>query len=507
MSKIVENYVLLELVGHGQYGECFKAKHFVTNELVAIKVLKIQIFKQFQKLQDMIINEIQALKRIDSIHIIKFIKMLKTSNNVYLVYEYCDGKSLEELLDAQKHLKESQALIVLRQIVSALKILNQNNIMHRDIKPQNILFHQGNVKIADFGFCKILDNSNQKEEMVVGSPIYMAPEILEGRSYGLNADIYSVGVVLYEMLFGVCPFEETSHAALIRKIKSTPLQIPREVNPISPETESILFEMLEPDPTNRISIGKLVAFAERDRSLASNSHKDSQGSSIFTHTLSPEENQNFAEIFRFFYIERAKIMLICEVVSRSVSFFKGGLAPFFLMKQALAAYKELREKLASLIQTQKRGLGNFPIQKPIDFAVLMGVIQAEEEKLEETIDSFKQEVLLEPRNKAAVYQLPSDLKAETEAKETLSVPAINEYLKKVQVSYLEEYQNEKNSLSYDEEKGKLETLVLWKYLNYPEKILEQSDGMTGPQLVPLRELSFFRELRTASPSKLIQLIA
>jgi len=87
--------------------------------------------------------------------------------------------------------------------------------LHRDLKPSNILFHDEIIKIADFGFCKSLQTVHDMTQTMVGSPIYMAPEVLKGQAYNTKADIWSLGVVLYEMLFGICPYEDHSIAKLI----------------------------------------------------------------------------------------------------------------------------------------------------------------------------------------------------------------------------------------------------------------------------------------------------
>jgi serine/threonine protein kinase len=113
------------------------------------------------------------------------------------VYEYCDGGTLQSALKKQGSFSEQQALSIFRQLLEAFKLLNRFNIMHRDIKPENIFFSRGKVKLGDFGFCKTLKPGEHMAKTMLGSPIYMAPEVLRGESYTMKADIWSLGVVLY----------------------------------------------------------------------------------------------------------------------------------------------------------------------------------------------------------------------------------------------------------------------------------------------------------------------
>lgn len=141
--------------------------------------------------------------------------MLKTNNNFYFIYEYCNGGTLENLLAKEKKLTEQRALLIFKQLLDAFQILNKYNIMHRDMKPDNIFFHNGVIKLGDFGFCKNLGSAEDMAKTMLGSPIYMAPEVLKGEIYSIKADIWSLGVVLYEMVFGHCPFQSNSIANLI----------------------------------------------------------------------------------------------------------------------------------------------------------------------------------------------------------------------------------------------------------------------------------------------------
>jgi serine/threonine protein kinase len=125
---------------------------------------------------------------------------------VYLVYEFCNGGTLADFIKAKKKLSEEEAIKIFTQLRSAFELLNREKILHRDLKPTNILFHNGVAKIADFGFCKEMMN-NELTQTMVGSPIYMAPEVLKGSVYDNRADIWSLGVIFFEMLYGFCPYE------------------------------------------------------------------------------------------------------------------------------------------------------------------------------------------------------------------------------------------------------------------------------------------------------------
>ena len=122
-----------------------------------MNIWNIEKFKKLPKLYDFIKNEIDILTKIDHPNVIKFIEILRTSNNFYLIYEYCNGGDLEHLLKRRKLLPEKEALEILKQILSAFKVLMSRNILHRDLKPGNIIFNNNTVKVADFGFCKILE--------------------------------------------------------------------------------------------------------------------------------------------------------------------------------------------------------------------------------------------------------------------------------------------------------------------------------------------------------------
>lgn len=142
------------------------------------------------------------LKSCKNNNIIQLIDIKKTANNIYLVLEYCNEGDLMAYLKSKKKLPPEEALEYFVQILHAFQTLVKNKIMHRDFKLANVLKHEGTIKIADFGFAKLLGSEDQQVETILGSPLNMAPEVLDHQHYNSKADIWSIGVAFYELIFG-----------------------------------------------------------------------------------------------------------------------------------------------------------------------------------------------------------------------------------------------------------------------------------------------------------------
>lgn len=252
---MVQDYMLMDVIGSGQYGKVWKAQHVKTREAFAIKAISIQEISKLEKLTEFVMSEINALELMTNPNIVKYFGKLQTANNIYLIFEFCRGGTLEDLIKKEGMLAESKALAVFDQILNAFSELRRLNIMHRDLKPSNILIDNGEAKLADFGFCKKLNGEYDMTKSIVGSPIYMAPELLQGRYYCTKADIWSLGVVLYEMLHGKCPYEENSIPTLLEKIKCTELRI---MPGLSLETKQLLEGMLTFNPSSRTNWSELL---------------------------------------------------------------------------------------------------------------------------------------------------------------------------------------------------------------------------------------------------------
>lgn len=253
MVKIVDNYVLQRIIGKGQFGEVYKGYHKITLKDVAVKAVNRKKLKG--KFYELLENEIKVLRCCENINIIKLYDIKKTSNNIYLMLEYCNEGDLMQYLKKKGKLTEEEAVDIFIQILNAFKTLEKNKIMHRDFKLPNILKHNGIIKIADFGFSKILGDDAFTTTML-GSPLNMAPEILGGKDYNSKADIWSIGTCFYEMLFGVPPYTAKNIVELLKRIKERPLRFPKNVQ-ISEEVEDVLRRMLVYRPDERIGWDEL----------------------------------------------------------------------------------------------------------------------------------------------------------------------------------------------------------------------------------------------------------
>lgn len=178
-TKQVSHYLLKEVLGNGNFGTVYRGKDLNTNEIRAIKmILAKNVLKPQEK--KALSREIQIMRNLDHENIVKLYDYLETMNHHYLVLEYCSGGDLSQ----KRGSGEEYTVILLRQLVSALKVLQANNIIHRDLKPANILLSDrspdAKIKLADFGLARqISENSLAKSKL--GTPYYMAPEVINLR--------------------------------------------------------------------------------------------------------------------------------------------------------------------------------------------------------------------------------------------------------------------------------------------------------------------------------------
>lgn len=238
-------------IGQGSFSLVYKGRNKETGNMVAIKKINLTFNKDFSK--NRIEHEIKIMKSLDHPHIVKFYDAIYDQyNNINLIMEFCQKGDLASFLN-HKPLKEKYAKDLMTQIKDAVQYLYQKNIMHRDIKPQNILLtNNKTIKLTDFGFAKSFKSNEKKlSHTICGSPIYMAPEIIKSNCYNEKADLWSLGVILYEMIVGVPPYKANNHLELIRKINHNPIYLPSSIL-ISSHCRSLINELLQKNPDDRI---------------------------------------------------------------------------------------------------------------------------------------------------------------------------------------------------------------------------------------------------------------
>ncbi|CAG9318985.1 SNF1-like_6 [Blepharisma stoltei] len=253
MSEL-ENYRILGPLGRGTFGLVKLAEHLETKTKVALKFLKKKTISE-KSMISKVKREIKILKKFQHPHVIKLYEVIDTCTTFILVLEYLPRGELYNYLEKKGKLLEDEARIFVEQILSGLEFCHSHRLVHRDIKPENLLLDlNGNIKIADFG----LSNAIRDGEFLstsCGSPNYAAPEVISGNKYcGPEVDIWSTGVVLYALLTGALPFDDTSIPALFTKIKSGKFSIPYH---ISADARDLLCRMLNPDPVGRITIQQI----------------------------------------------------------------------------------------------------------------------------------------------------------------------------------------------------------------------------------------------------------
>ncbi|KAF7825088.1 serine/threonine-protein kinase TIO isoform X1 [Senna tora] len=244
----VENYHVIELVGEGSFGKVYKGRRKYTGQTVAMKF----IMKHGKSEKDIhnLRQEIEILRKLKHGNIIQMLDSFESPQEFCVVTEFAQGE-LFEILEDDKCLPEEQVQAIAKQLVRALHYLHSNRIIHRDMKPQNILIGAGSVvKLCDFGFARAMSTNTVVLRSIKGTPLYMAPELVREQPYNHTVDLWSLGVILYELFVGQPPFYTNSVYALIRHIVKDPVKYP---DSMSPQFKSFLKGLLNKAPESRLT--------------------------------------------------------------------------------------------------------------------------------------------------------------------------------------------------------------------------------------------------------------
>ncbi len=271
VRSLESRYEILSELGKGGMGIVYKARDRETGDTVAIKALRPEVAADAAGM-DRFKNELRTARRITHKNICRIYEFQRTEGSAYISMEYVEGRSLRDVLETDGKLPVDRALDCARQMCAGLREAHAENVVHRDLKPENIhLDCAGRVKILDFGIARFSSSglTVQMDDDMVGTLAYMAPEQFEGTRVDHRADIYALGLILYEMFTGVPAFDAASTPALVAAHLHAAPRPPSELEPsIPPGVERAILKCLEKAPGDRFQSVEMLALALLDTSIA-----------------------------------------------------------------------------------------------------------------------------------------------------------------------------------------------------------------------------------------------
>ncbi|KAL0108044.1 hypothetical protein PUN28_014954 [Cardiocondyla obscurior] len=244
----MKKYEILKHIGEGSFGQVYKARKRSDGEIVAFKMIRKcgRSYKELKSLR----QECEVQRYLQHPNIVQMIDSFETENEIVVVTEYAD-KELYDILAKEGRLSEERAQVIACDLVSALYYLHSNRVMHRDLKPQNVLLEaNGIAKLCDFGFARSMSTGTHVLTSIKGTPLYMAPELIEECPYDHNADLWSLGCIVYELVVGAPPFQTNSILHLVKLLRMEDIKWP---DFISSTCKSFLEGLLQKNPSQRLT--------------------------------------------------------------------------------------------------------------------------------------------------------------------------------------------------------------------------------------------------------------
>ncbi len=269
-----EKYRVVSQLGTGSFAIVVKARHEVMGRDVALKCLKPSVVRSNPEVSERFVKEVQIVSRLRHPNTVTIFDFGQTKSDLaYMVLEYLEGQTLDELIESDGALDEGRAIRICRQILKSLAEAHALGIVHRDLKPSNIMLTELHgepdfVKVLDFGVAKLLEDSERRDTkfqprstQFIGTPVYMSPEQVLGQPVAASSDLYSLGLILYEMLTGETPIEHESVASVVREhLDDDPLPFGR-LGEISEPLQQIILKCTARNPKARFRTVKEFARA------------------------------------------------------------------------------------------------------------------------------------------------------------------------------------------------------------------------------------------------------
>jgi serine/threonine protein kinase len=259
-TLLLNRYELLEKIGEGGMGKVYKAKCHVLNRFVAIKILKTELNND----EDFVARfkrEATSIAKLSHPNIVNVHDVGTEENINFIVMEYIEGKTLKQVIKANGRINSKEAVEIAYQIAKALECAHKSNIVHRDIKPDNIMIMEDNmVKVMDFGIAKVADSSTVTNVSIMGTVRYLSPEQAKGNLVDGRTDIYSLGVVMYEMVTGQVPYNAESSISIAMMHIQEPVIPPKEIISDIPENiNQVILKSMEKEPIKRYQTAREMA--------------------------------------------------------------------------------------------------------------------------------------------------------------------------------------------------------------------------------------------------------
>ncbi|XP_043709849.1 serine/threonine-protein kinase ATG1a isoform X2 [Telopea speciosissima] len=254
--RVIGDYILGPKIGSGSFAVVWRSRHRYLGLEVAVKEINRKHLSH--KVNDNLLKEVYILSNIRHPNIIRLHEVIEADDKVYFVLEYCGGGDLSAYIHRHGKVSEALARHFMRQLASGLKVLRENNLIHRDLKPQNLLLSTNEetpvLKIGDFGFARYLTPQGLADTLC-GSPLYMAPEIIQNQKYDAKADLWSVGAILFQLVTGKPPFDGNNQFQLFQNIlTSNELRFPQgALVELHPDCVDLCKSLLRQNPVERLT--------------------------------------------------------------------------------------------------------------------------------------------------------------------------------------------------------------------------------------------------------------